>query len=142
MLTDQQRAFLEQQHSAAMITPGGDGMPKAARVGVAMVDGQLWSSGTQVRTRTRRLRRDPRCTLFVFDQAASWLGLETTVTILDGSDAPALNVRLFRQMQGQPTGPIAWFGQSHEEEQFLRMMADEGRLIYEFQIEKAYGLLA
>ena len=66
-----------------MITIGESGFPKPVRVGIALVDGKLWSSGTQHRVRTWRLRRDPRCTLFVFDQAFRWLALETTVTILE-----------------------------------------------------------
>jgi hypothetical protein len=38
--------YLRDNHSAAMITVGGDGVAKAVRVGVALVDGRLWSSGT------------------------------------------------------------------------------------------------
>ena len=83
-----------------MITIGESGFPKPVRVGIALVDGKLWSSGTQHRVRTCRLRRDPRCTLFVFDQAFRWLALETTVTILEGPEAATQNLRLFRVMQG------------------------------------------
>ena len=86
-LSDRDREFLQGHHSAAMITVDAAGMAKAARVGVALVDGQLWSSGTADRVRTMRLRRDPRCTLFVFDPGFTWLALETRVTILDGDDA-------------------------------------------------------
>jgi PPOX class probable F420-dependent enzyme len=139
-LLDEDVAFLEKHHSAAMITIGADGMPKPSRVGVALVDGKLWSSGTRDRVRTRRLRRDPRCTLFVFETNYAWLALETTVTILDGPDAPAHNLRLFRQMQFKPTGPIQWYGAEVAEEDFLRTMEDEGRLIYEFDVQRTYGL--
>src|SRR4029450_13989287 len=103
-LSEQDLDFLANNHSAAMITVGRDGAPKAARVGVALVDGKLWSSGTADRVRTRRLRRDPRCTLFVFDTGFAWLALETSVTILDGSDAPERSLRLFRVMQDRATG--------------------------------------
>ena len=132
--------FLADHHSAAMITVGADGVAEAARVGVALVDGRLWSSGTEDRVRTRRLRADPRCTLFVFDSGFAWLALETTVTILDGPDAPVLNLRLFRQMQGRPTGPLSWFDGELDEERFLQVMADEKRLIYQFEVQQAYGL--
>jgi hypothetical protein len=135
--------FLEDHHSAAMITVGADGMAKVARVGVALVDGRLWSSSTNDRVRTRRLRRDPRCTLFLYDTDGAgfaWLGLETTVTILDGPDAPAQNLRLFRQMQGRPTGPLTWFNGELSEDQFLQAMVDEGRLIYDFEVHRSYGL--
>ena len=123
-----------------MVTIGDDGFPKVARVGVALVDGQLWSSGTQDRVRTARLRRDPRCTLFVFDPRYEWMGLETMVTILDGADAPAQNVRLFREMQGKPTGPLSWFGGELDESAFLQAMVDEQRLIYRFDVLRTYGL--
>lgn len=134
-----QTAFLDSQHSAAMITIGEDGLPKVARVGVALVDGRLWSSGTRDRVRTGRLRRDPRCTLFVFDQGFSWLALETTVTVSDGPEAAAQNLRLFRVMQNRPTGPLSWFSGELDEAAFLQTMEQEGRLIYEFTIRRGYG---
>jgi hypothetical protein len=139
-LTERQTAWLRDHRGAAMITVGDDGVPKAVRVGVAMIDGGLWSSGTAERRRTERLRRDPRCTLFVFDGAYAYLTLETTVTILDGPDAPEMNLRLFREMQGRPTGPLSWFGSELDEPAFLQRMADEHRLIYRFDVQRAYGL--
>lgn len=123
-----------------MITIGQDGMPKVARVGIAVVDGKVWSSGTEGRVRTRRLRRDPRCTLFVFDEQFAFLTLETTVTLLEGSEAPALNLRLFRVMQNRPTGPLSWFGGEMDEASFLQRMAEEGRLVYEFEVHRSYGI--
>jgi PPOX class probable F420-dependent enzyme len=139
-LTEQDIDFLTNHHSAAMITVGRDGTPKVSRVGVALVDGKLWSSGTADRVRTRRLRRDPRCTLYVYDPGYAWLALETTATILDGPDAAELNLRLFRVMQDQPTGALSWFGGELSEEDFLRAMVDEGRLIYEFEVHHTYGM--
>ncbi|HTT53335.1 MAG TPA: pyridoxamine 5'-phosphate oxidase family protein [Streptosporangiaceae bacterium] len=140
VLSAAESGFLETRHSAAMITIGGSGIPKAVRVGVALVDGRLWGSGTQDRVRTRRLRRDPRCTLFVFDPGFSWLTLETTVTILDGPDAAALNLTLFRVMQNRPSGPLSWFGGELDEASFLRTLTGEGRLIYDFEVDRGYGL--
>lgn len=135
--------FLEDHHSAAMITVTADGRAKVARVGVAMVDGTLWSSGTKDRVRTKRLRRNPRSTVFVFDTGGggfAWLALEGTVEVLEGPDAPKQNLRLFRQMQGRPTGPLSWFGGELTEEQFLQAMVDEGRVIYQFTVDHTYGL--
>jgi len=43
------RAFLERNHAAAMITLRKNGTPHVARVGVGLIDGELWSSGTQGR---------------------------------------------------------------------------------------------
>jgi Pyridoxamine 5'-phosphate oxidase len=139
-LTEQDIDFLTNHHSAAMVTVGRDGTPKVVRVGVALVDGKLWSSGTADRVRTGRLRRDPRSTLFVYDPGYAWQALETSVTILDGPDAAELNLRLFRVMQDRPTGPLSWFGGELTEEDFLPAMVDEGRLIYEFEVHHTYGL--
>jgi hypothetical protein len=140
-VTESQLTFLENNHGAAMITVGKDGRPKVARVGIALVDGRLWSSGTEDRKRTARLRRDPGCTLFVFDAAWRWLTLETTVRILDGPDSSSLQLKLFRQMQNRPTGNLSWFGKELSEEEFLNTMNQEQRIIYEFEIVHAYGMV-
>ena len=140
-LSDRQRQFVENHNSAAMLTVAADGYAKVARIGIAIVDGKLWSSGTKDRARTKRLRRVPRCTLFVYDTASPlWLAIEATVTILDGPEVPTLSLRLFRQMQGKPTGPLTWFGGVLEEEGFLQTMVDEGRLIYELTPQRVYGI--
>ncbi len=109
-LDEAELRFLNDQHHAAMVTLRADGTPHVAQVGIALVTGpdgvqHLWASGTQKRVRTRHLRRDPRCTLFVFDPPPMrWLGLETTVTIIDGPDAPGLHPRLFRAVLGKAPG--------------------------------------
>ena len=139
-LGPEDQRFLEANHSAAMITVGSDGLARAARVGVVVLDGRILSSGTQARARTKRLRDDPRCTLYVHDESFGYLTLETTVTILDGPDVPALSLRMFRQMQRQPSGPLSWFGRELDDDTFLETMVDEGRLIYEFAVRRAYGL--
>jgi len=140
-LSDGQRLFLESNHSAAMTTIGRDGTPRSVRVAVALVDGKLWSSGTQDRVRTATLRRDPRCTLFVFDPTYRWLTLDTTVRILEGAGVPELSLYLFRQMQNRPTGNLNWFGRELRPEEFLQVMAEEKRLIYEFDIIRGYGMV-
>ena len=139
-LTESELKFVSANHSAAMITVTPDGVAKVARVGVALIDGKLWSSGTQDRVRTRRLRQDPHCTLYVHDNAFGFLAIEATVTILDGPDAAALSVRLFRVMQGKPTGQLSWFGGEFDEDDFLARMQAEQRLIYEFEPHHTYGL--
>ena len=93
--------------------------------------------------RTKNLRRDPRSTLFVFDSEWRWLTLECAVNILEGSDAPQLNLQFMQVMQqGMPTEPdrINWFGRMMTHEEFLKTMVEEQRLIYEFDIVRAYGM--
>jgi uncharacterized pyridoxamine 5'-phosphate oxidase family protein len=142
-VNERTRSFLEKHHSAAMTTLRADVTPHVARVGVALVAGKVWSSGTQTRVRTKHLRRDPRSTLFVFDAEFRWLALESRVTILDGPDAPELHLPLFEVMQqgmGVPDGQINWFGRTISQEEFLKMMVEEQRLIYEFEIIRSYGM--
>ncbi len=140
-MDDKVRAFLQSAHAAAMVTLRRDGTPVVARVGVALVDGQLWSSGTQTRLRTRHLRRDPRCTLYVTGQGPGYLSLETTVTILEGPDVPDLSIRLFEVMQpNHKPGVLTWYGQDRPYEDFRRLMVEDQRLIYQFDIKRAYGM--
>ena len=125
------RSFLEQHHSAIMATTKKDGRPHLARVSVGLVDGKLWSSGTQDRVRTKHLRRDPRCTLMVVDGSNpySWMALDTTVQILDGDDAVDNNLALYRVLAGEPD----------DLQEYREAMVAEKRLIYEFHIEGSYG---
>jgi len=140
-LTQQQLAFLEKNRAAAMITPAANGIPRAVRVGIALVDGKLWSSGTQDRVRTDRLRHNPICTLFVFDNTYNYLTLETRVTLIEGDSVPEKSMHMFRLMQNRPTGNLSWFGKDMTSEDFLRAMVAEKRLIYEFDITRAYGMV-
>jgi PPOX class probable F420-dependent enzyme len=144
-LGERELAFLERHHSAAMATLRDDGSPHVVRVGAALVDGKLWSSGTKGRARTRHLRRDPRATLFVFDERWRGLALDATVTILDGPDVPELSLRLFQTMQrgldpGPGPGKVLWEGTERSGAEFLRTMVEEQRLIYQFEVVRAYGL--
>lgn len=125
------RAFLERHHAAVMVTLKEDGTAHVARIGVGLVDGRLWSSGTRTRVRTRHLRRDPRSGLFVMDDADpyAWLGLETIVTIYDGDDAVDRNLALYRVLAGEPD----------DLEEYRRAMIRDGRLVYEFDVLRAYG---
>jgi PPOX class probable F420-dependent enzyme len=129
---DKVREFLEQHHDAVMTTTKKDGTPHVARIGLGLVDGKLWSSGTETRVRTKHLRRDPRSALMVLDGSSRyrWLGLECRVTILDGDDAPQLNLELYRALAGEPD----------DVEEYLDAMVKEQRLIYEFEVLKAYGM--
>jgi hypothetical protein len=43
-------------------------------------------------------------------------------------------------MQKRPEGDLLWYGDELNEAAFRQRMLDEKRLIYEFEIEKAYGV--
>jgi PPOX class probable F420-dependent enzyme len=125
------RAFLEANHGAIQATTRKDGSVHQVRVSVALVDGKLWGSSTLERIRTAHLRRDPRCSLLVLGKDPwHWLGLDCRVTILDGSDAPELNLKLYRTLAGEPD----------DVEEYLAAMVTEKRVIYEFEVLNAYGM--
>ncbi len=129
-MDDRVRQFLDENHGAVMVTLKPDGTPHAVRVGVGLVEGSLWSSGTQTRVRTKHLRRDPRATLFVMSESPwRWLTIESVVTIHDGDDAPEKNLALYRVLAGEPD----------DLDEYLSAMRSEQRLIYEFSIGSVYG---
>jgi len=139
-LTPEQSRFVADHRAAAMITQGADGLPKPVRIAYQVMDGEIWSSGTQTRVRTRRLREDPRSTLFIWDPVYDFLSIHCTVEILDGPDAPELNLRYFRQLQGKPTEPLTWMGKDGlDDAGFTRQMVEDQRLIYRFTPVKAFG---
>ena len=143
-LSEREQQFLAENHRGAMATVRADGRPHVVRVGVAVVDGRIWSSGTRTRLRTQNLRFDPRATLFVFDEQWRYLSLDSTVKILEGPDVPEDSFRLFETMQqGMNPGPgrIFWEGTERSREEFLRIMVEEQRLIYQFEVVRAYGLV-
>ena len=130
-MDDKVRRFLESNHAAVMTTLKPDGTPHVARVGVGLVEGKVWSSGTQTRLRTGHLRRDPRATLAVLDYSNPyrWMGLETRVTIREGDSAVDDNLALYRVLAGEPD----------DLQEYRDAMVAEQRLIYEFTVERAYG---
>jgi len=130
-MDDRVHAFLTRHHGAIVATLKRDGTPHVARIGIGLVEGRLWSSGTRTRARTQHLRRDPRATLCVLDEANpyAWLGLETRVGIHDGPDAVDRNLALYRVLAGEPDDLAA----------YREAMVREQRLVYEFEILRAYG---
>jgi hypothetical protein len=78
----------------------------------------------------------------VADAAYRYLALETTVTILDGDAGVEGTMRLVRQMQGvADDSPVTWFGETLDPEAFRQRMIDEQRILYQFEVHRAYGLL-
>ncbi|MGI8773890.1 MAG: PPOX class F420-dependent oxidoreductase [Actinomycetota bacterium] len=132
-MDDKVRGFLDQHHTAVMTTTKKDGTPHVAMVGIGLVDGELWSSGTQDRVRTGHLRRLPKAALCVLDMdnRYSWLGIEATVDILDGPEAVEQNLALYRVLAGEPD----------DLEEYKAAMVKEKRLIYRFNIERTYGMI-
>ncbi len=134
-----QRTFLDTARSAAMIVMRPDGSPSAVRVGVGLVDGRLWSSGTRGRRRTAWLRANPRGTAIVFDGGYGYLTIEANVRLREGAGAVDDSVRLFRVMEDRPSGPLLFEGRELSEDEFRTAMRDQQRLVYEFEPRRVYG---
>ena len=131
-MDDRVRAFLDRHHGAIHATLRKDGSPHVARIGVGLVDGKLWSSATKTRLRTKHLRNDPRSSLLVMNSKdpQNWVGLDCKVTILDGPDAPQLNLALYRVVAGRDPDDI---------DEYLEAMVKEQRIIFEFAVLRTYG---
>jgi PPOX class probable F420-dependent enzyme len=126
--------FLRGSRLAVMTTLREDGSPHSVVVGIGLVDGRLWSSGTQDRVRTAHLRRDNRATLCVIDRdnPYRWLTIESHVTILDGPDAVDQNQALYEVQTGGPPENL---------DEYRTAMVNDKRLIFEFSIDRTYGPL-
>jgi hypothetical protein len=80
----------------------------------------------------------------VWEQGYGFLTVEGKIKLLEGPDAPDQSIRLFEAMQAgmeKPAGQILWQGKPLTREQFRQAMVDEKRLVYELEIERAYGML-
>lgn len=123
------RRFLEENHTCIMVTVRANGTAHVARVNCGLVDGKLWSSGNASRVRTKHLRTNPNATLCIFARDRRWIGIESAVTIHEGPDAPQKALELQRAQGREPEDADA----------FLKDMAAQQRVIYEFEPKRVYG---
>jgi hypothetical protein len=143
-LSEADRRFVANHPHAAMITVESGNRPKAVKVEAAVVDGCLQSASHADKVRTRRLRRDPRCTLYFADEDYRWLSVEADVEVVGGADAPAQLLRFFRVREGKPTELLDYHSdRGHygglDDQAFLKVMAEEDAVLYRFTITKCYG---
>jgi PPOX class probable F420-dependent enzyme len=128
-LDEQARRFLEENHSAIMVTVRPNGTAHVARVSCGLVDGKLWSSGNVSRVRTKHLRANPNATMCIFARDRRWIGIEAVVSIHEGPDAPQKTLDLQRAQGREPEDVDA----------FLKDMAAQQRIVYEFEPRRIYG---
>ena len=128
-MNEDARRFLEENNTAIMVTVRPNGTAHVARVSCGLVDGKLWSSGNASRVRTRHLRTNPNATVCVFARDRRWIGIEAVVTIHEGPDAPQKALALQRATGREP----------EDVDGFLKNMAAQNRIIYEFEPNRIYG---
>ena len=143
---DDDGAFVKRHPDAAMISLRADGSAHMARVELGVVDGRIRTAGSPALVRTRNLRRDPRCSLFVFADHPWWLGLETKVSILDGPEAPFELMHMLRARHPQtPLGMVTAHDDALErdrlytESEYVEHARQRELLVFEFNVLRAYG---
>ncbi len=145
--SDEITAFVERYSDAAMITLRKDGAAHMARVELGLVDGRIRTAGSPDLVRTQNLRRDHRCSLFVFGPHPWWLGMETEVTILEGTDAGIELIRLMRARHADATPPgmvmahdDALVGDRlYTEAEYLEHAREAQLIVFDFTLVRAYG---
>jgi PPOX class probable F420-dependent enzyme len=130
VLSEQQRAFLEANHSAVMATVDDRGRPHAVPVLCALIDGRLWSSGTDLRARTRHLEARPYASLTVLTKGfwGEWLTVSGPLEIRRANRVDD-NLRLYRAATGRDPDDL---------EEYRTAMVAERRLVYVLTPERVY----
>ncbi len=137
-------SFVTANPDAAMITLGRDGTPHAARVELGVVDGRIRSSGTPGLVRAANIRRDPRCTLFVFGEAPRWLAITAIARVLDGPDHCIALVSA-RHGSAAPAGSVL----AHDDKvggdrlyslaEYREHVVSRGLFVFDFDVLGTYG---
>jgi hypothetical protein len=140
-------AFIKANRDAGMTALRRDGTPHMTRIVAGLVDGVLLSSATESRLRTKLLRRDPRCTLFFFETTpgagrafGAYMTLETAVTIHDGAEGRRRSVEYFKSIFGSTDGNVTYGGKTMTEAEALEALERDGRILYEFNVNRVYGV--
>jgi hypothetical protein len=130
-MEEQALDFVRKNRTAAMVTTRPNGTSHVARCTIAVVDGKICGYGSETRVRTKHLRVNPNATLFVFDAATrGWRGIGGEIAIREGPDVPE-RMLAFQRALGREPENVA---------EFLRSMADEQRIMYEFiAFHRVYG---
>ena len=130
ILSQRQRDFLEANHSAIMATVDDHGRPHAVPVLCALVDGRLWSSGTERRGRTRYRAARPFASLTVLGQGfgGEWLTVSGPVETRRDHRVED-NLRLYRAATGRNPDDL---------EEYRAAMVAERRLVYVLTPERVY----
>jgi PPOX class probable F420-dependent enzyme len=129
-LSARQRAFLEANHRAVMASVDDHGRPHAVPVLCALVDGRLWSSGTDRRVRTRYLAARPYASLTVLGEGfgGEWLTVSGPVETRRQHRVED-NLRLYRAVTGRDPDDL---------EEYRAAMVAERRLVYVLTPERVY----
>ena len=104
MDAEQVREFVRTNHRAVLATTRGDGRPQLSPVSVGVApDGRLWISTRETAMKTRNVRRDPRVSLCLMNDAfyGPWAQAEGTAEVVTLPDAMELLVEYYRGIAGE-----------------------------------------
>ncbi len=98
------REFLRAHHRAVLATSRADGRPQLSPVAATVDDeGRVLISTREAAIKTRNLRRDPRASLCVLNDAffGEWIQVEGTAEIISLPDAMEILVSYYRGVGGE-----------------------------------------
>ena len=130
-------SFATAHQRGVLGTIRSDGRSQLSNIMFVPVDGELWISVTATRAKTKNLRRDPRCVLYVpGDDFWNFVVLDGVATLSevtkDAHDGAAEQlVEYYRRGAGEHPD---W-------DEFRSTMVREERLLAKFRPTSAYGML-
>jgi PPOX class probable F420-dependent enzyme len=130
-------AFAVARQRGVFTTIRADGRPQLSNVMYAAVEGEFWISVTASRAKTRNLRRDPRCVLYVpGEDFWNYVVLDGVVTLSEVAqdahdDATEQLVEYYRRGAGEHPD---W-------DDFRSTMVREERLLAKLRPSSASGIL-
>jgi PPOX class probable F420-dependent enzyme len=130
MEIDESRQFLREHHRAILSTTRSDGRPQLSPVGVGVDDaGRAVVSSRETAYKVKHLRRDPRVSLCVVDDAwyGQWIQLDGTATIVSLPEAMEPLVDYYRRLSGEHPD---W-------DDYRAAMERERRVVIRIDIERA-----
>ncbi|HZS91838.1 MAG TPA: PPOX class F420-dependent oxidoreductase [Chloroflexota bacterium] len=127
---EEARRFVQQHHRAVLVTNRSDGRPQMSPV-LAGVDeaGNIVISTRETALKTRNLRRDPRASLCVMNDAffGEWIQIDGTAAIISLPEAMEPLVDYYRRVVGEHPD---W-------EDYRRAMVRDKRVLLRIAIERA-----
>jgi len=130
MDSEEARRFVQQHHRAVLVTNRSDGRPQMSPV-LAGVDeaGNIVISTRETALKTRNLRRDPRASLCVMNDAffGEWIQIDGTAAIISLPEAMEPLVDYYRRVVGEHPD---W-------EDYRRAMVRDKRVLLRIAIERA-----
>jgi PPOX class probable F420-dependent enzyme len=127
---EQALEFVREHHRAVMLTYRDDGSPQLSPV-VCNVDGEglVAMSTRETAMKTHNLRRDPRVSLCVFDDAffGEWIQIDGRAEIVSLPEAMERLVDYYRSLQGEHPD---W-------DDYRSAMEREQRVIVRIRVERA-----